>query len=106
MLNYYYRFIVRIPIVCCCLPLSLASGGVRSSRLWTIWPTVLSLPVGSVHKSRGDNVVRMWMQLKRCCVGGCYKGGGNNGDDVRKLTGHNSRKIQSPLSLRPPYPPT
>ena len=22
-------------------------------------------PAGSVHKSRGDNVVRMWMQLKR-----------------------------------------
>ena len=21
-------------------------------------------PVGSVHKSRGDNVVRMWVQLK------------------------------------------
>ena len=24
---------------------------------------------------------------------------------TRKLTGHNSRKTQSPLSLRPPYPP-
>ena len=23
-------------------------------------------PIGSVHKSRGDNVVRMWVQLKRC----------------------------------------
>ena len=22
-------------------------------------------PVGSVHKSRGENVVRMWVQLKR-----------------------------------------
>ena len=22
-------------------------------------------PAGSVHKSRGDNVVRMWVQLKR-----------------------------------------
>ena len=22
-------------------------------------------PVGSVHKSRGDNVVRMWVQLKK-----------------------------------------
>ena len=33
-------------------------------------------PVGFVHKSRGDNVVRMWMQLKRlCCVYECYKGG-------------------------------
>ena len=25
-------------------------------------------PVGSVHKSSGDNVVRMWVQLKRCSV--------------------------------------
>ena len=25
-------------------------------------------PVGSVHKSRGYNVVRMWVQLKRWCV--------------------------------------
>ena len=25
-------------------------------------------PMGSVHKSRGDNVVRMWLQLKRWCV--------------------------------------
>ena len=23
-------------------------------------------PEGSVHKSRGDNVVHMWVQLKRC----------------------------------------
>ena len=25
-------------------------------------------PAGSVHKSRGDNVVRIWVQLKRCVV--------------------------------------
>ena len=25
-------------------------------------------PAGSVHKSRGDSVVRMWVQLKRRCV--------------------------------------
>ena len=25
-------------------------------------------PAGSVHKSRGDNVVHMWVQLKRLCV--------------------------------------
>ena len=25
-------------------------------------------PAGSVHKSRGDSVVRMWLQLKRWCV--------------------------------------
>ena len=26
-------------------------------------------PAGSVHKSRGDDVVRMCVQLKRLCVG-------------------------------------
>ena len=25
-------------------------------------------PMGSGHKSRGDNVVRMWEKLKRLCV--------------------------------------
>ena len=25
-------------------------------------------PAGSVYKSRGDNVVRMWVPLKRLCV--------------------------------------
>ena len=35
-------------------------------------------PAGSVHKSRGDNVVHMWVQLKRWCVCSvyeCYRGG-------------------------------
>ena len=34
-------------------------------------------PAGSVHKSRGDNVVRMWVQLNRWCVScvGVYRGG-------------------------------
>ena len=35
--------------------------------------------VGYVHISRGDNVVRMWVHLKRWCVCGCYRGG-HNGD--------------------------
>ena len=29
------------------------------------------IPAGSVHKSRGDSVVRMWVQLKRLCVSLC-----------------------------------
>ena len=33
----------------------------------SIWQAVQSLQ-GSVHKSMGDNVVRMWEQLKRLCV--------------------------------------
>ena len=35
-------------------------------------------PAGSVHKSRGDNVVRMWGAVEdMMCVGvcGCYRGG-------------------------------
>ena len=36
-------------------------------------PTYLAISsiisAGSVHKSRGDSVVRMWAQLKRLCVG-------------------------------------
>ena len=37
---------------CCCLPTPMTLASAVS-------------PAGSVHKSRGDNVVRMWMQLKR-----------------------------------------
>ena len=65
----------RFP-VCCCLPTptTLASGGIRCSRFWStsqlIYPLAISsiIPVGSVHKSRGDSVVRMWVQLKRLWV--------------------------------------
>ena len=32
-------------------------------------------PAGSVHKSRDDSVVRMWVQLKRWCVCGCCRRG-------------------------------
>ena len=34
----------------------------------SIWPASSITPAGSVHKSRGDSVVRMWVQLKRWCV--------------------------------------
>ena len=51
-----------------------ASGGVRSSACdppasFTVHLASSAVtPAGSVHKSRGDNVVRMWVQLKRLCV--------------------------------------
>ena len=32
-------------------------------------------PARSVHKSRGDSVVRMWVQLKRWCMCGCCREG-------------------------------
>ena len=56
---------------CCCLPtpMALASGGspmfplvVHQPASPSIWPAVQSLQRGL---SRGDNVVRMWVQLKR-----------------------------------------
>ena len=60
--------------VLCCLPtpMTLASGG-ESDVPACGPPASFSIhlassavtPAGSVHKSRGDNVVRMWVQLKR-----------------------------------------
>ena len=59
---------------CCCLPtpITLASGG-ESDVPACGPPASFSVHLassavnsaGSVHKSRGDNVVRMWVQLKR-----------------------------------------
>ena len=59
---------------CCCLPtpMTLASGG-ESDVPACGPPASFSVhlassavtPAGSVHKSRGDNVVCMWVQLKR-----------------------------------------
>ena len=38
-------------------------------------------PAGSAHKSRGDNVVRIWVQLKRLCVSCVWMlQRGHNGD--------------------------
>ena len=63
----------RFP-VCCCLPtpMTLASGVVRCfgpPANLSIHPAISPIiPAGSVHKSRGDSVLRMWVQLKRLCV--------------------------------------
>ena len=55
---------------CCCLPtpMTLASdvpacGPPASFSVYLDSSAVT--PAGSVHKFRGDNVVRMWVQLKR-----------------------------------------
>ena len=61
---------------CCCLhtPLTLASGVIRSSTCgppasFSVHPASSAVtPAGSVHKSRGDNMVYMWVQLKLWCV--------------------------------------
>ena len=52
--------------------MTLASGGSPMFSLVVHQPASPSnlgssavTPAGSVHKSRGDNVVRMWVQLKR-----------------------------------------
>ena len=50
-----------------CISLHLASNSIT--------------PTGSVHKSRGDSVVRMWVQLKRWCVSRvCVLQRGHSGD--------------------------
>ena len=56
--------------------MTLASGGGESDVTACSPPASFSVhlassagtPAGSVHKSKGDNVVRMWVQLKRRCV--------------------------------------
>ena len=61
---------------CCCLPtpMTLASGGGGESDVPANGPPAsfsvylassAFTPAGSDHKSRDDNVVRMWQQLKR-----------------------------------------
>ena len=70
------HFVIYHP--CCCLPtpLTLVSGGEESDD-----PACLSLhlasssitPAGSVHKSRGNSVVRIWVPFEEMvcvvCVG-------------------------------------
>ena len=66
--------ILYIVYCCCCLPtpLTIPSGG-ESDVPACGPPASFSVhlassavtPAGSVHKSRGNNVVRMWEQLKR-----------------------------------------
>ena len=73
-------------LCCCCLPnpLTLVCGGGESDHPAFGPPASLSVhlasnsitPTGSVHKSRGDSVVRMWVKLKRWCVSCvCCRGG-------------------------------
>ena len=69
---------------CCCrlpTPMTLESGllacGPPASLSVHLASSAVT-PAGSVHKYTSDNVVRMWLQLKRrCvfCVCECYKGG-------------------------------
>ena len=77
-------------LLCLPTPLTLVCGGESDHPAFGP-PASLSLhlasssitPAGSVHKSRGDSVGRMWVQLKRWCVScvwvlhkGMYSGDG------------------------------
>ena len=60
----------------CCLPTPLFVGGGESDHTAFGPAASLSLHLASssitparyIHKSRGDNVVRVWVQLNRWCV--------------------------------------
>ena len=77
----YYVQCLPVATADCCLPtpMTLASGGgglVGGGSPPCGPPASFSVhlassavtPAGSVHKSRDDNVVSMWVQLKRWCV--------------------------------------
>ena len=79
---------------CCCLPtpLTLTSKGESdlpacgspASFSVNLARSAVNL-VGSVHKSRGDSVVRMWIQLKIWCVSRVWvlqKGHSGDGCDL------------------------
>ena len=62
-------------LIACChlpIPMTLAIGGGGIFPVVVHQPCSLSAlasraitPTGFIHKSRGDNVVHMWVQLKR-----------------------------------------
>ena len=64
---------VEVGCCCCCLPTHLTPpvGGVRCGpqASLSLHPVSSSITTAvSAHKSSGDNVVYMWVQLKRWCV--------------------------------------
>ena len=71
----HFWFLHLIRLLCCLpTPMTLASGGGGESDVPACGPppsfsvhlaSSAVTPAGSVHKSKGDNVVRMWVQLKR-----------------------------------------
>ena len=75
-------------LLCLPTPLTLVCGGSPIIPLLVHQPAYLYLasssitPVGSVYKSRGDSVVRMWVQLKRWCVWVLQRGHSGNGCDL------------------------
>ena len=74
-------------LLCLPIPLPLFVGGGESDHLAFVPPASISLhlasssitPAGSVHKSRGDSVVRIWVQLKRWCVWVLQRGHSGDG---------------------------
>ena len=66
--------------------------GVRSSRLSIYLVSSDDTPAGFVHKSRGDNVMHMCVQLKRCCVCVCVLQRGIVVADVTTLCSYDLRK--------------
>ena len=82
-------------LLCLSTPLTLVCGGGESAHPAFGQPASISLHlasssitlVGSVHKSRGDSVVRLWVQLKRwrvSCVWMLQRGHSGDGCDLAK----------------------
>ena len=75
-------------LLCLPTPLTLICGGETDhpafgppARLSFHLASSSITPAGSVHKSSGDNVMRMWVQLKRSCVSCvCMLQRGHSGD--------------------------
>ena len=90
----YQHILLKLFCCCCCLPtpLTLVCGGEFDHPSFGP-PASLCLhqgsssitPAGSVHKSIGNNVVRMWVQLKRLgvsCVWVLQRGHSGDGCDL------------------------
>ena len=75
-------------LLCLPTPLALVCGGSPIIPLLVHQLAYLHLasnsitPIGSVPKSRGDNVVRMWVKLKRWCVSCVWVSQRGHSDDL------------------------
>ena len=92
--TFQYKKILVRGLLCLPTPLILVCGGSPIIPLLVHQTAYLSItPAGSVHKSRGDSVARMLVQLKRWCVWLLKMGHSGDGCDlVSNLCKYDLRK--------------